>query len=313
MTRQYTQTALVTGAAGFIGSHLVDALLEQNLRVVGLDNLSTGTKSNLEIALEHEAFNLIEGDIRDRETIEHACDKVKVIFHLAAVTKVAESLRNPQKYHDINVKGTQNVINAAVNKQVSRLVFTSSAAVYGTPAKIPIPEEISPNPLSPYGTSKVEGERLCQEAANQQNLQAPQLRCFNVYGPRQTIDNEAGVISIFLHRARQGLPLVIYGDGHQTRDFIYIEDAVEAFIRAATLDAVSTQPINLGTGIAISIRELAEEIQNQVPSCPIEIQYEVPRAGDIYHSVARIDRLRRILDFTPRYALRNGIAKTLEF
>lgn len=311
MTRQGLQTVLVTGAAGFIGSHLVDALLRQNLRVVGLDNLSTGTKSNLATAMEHEAFTLIEGDIRDRETVEQACDKAEVVFHLAAVTKVAESLRDPQKYHDINVTGTQNVISVAVNKQVSRLVFTSSAAVYGAPAKIPIPEEIPLNPLSPYGASKVEGERLCHEVANQHNLQAPQLRCFNVYGPRQTIDNEAGVISIFLHRARQGLPLIIYGDGHQTRDFIYIEDAVEAFIRAATLDTVSTQPINLGTGTAVSIRELAEEIQDQVPSCPIDIQYEAPRTGDIYHSVARINRLQRTLDFTPRYELSNGIAKTV--
>ncbi|MFX1582112.1 MAG: NAD-dependent epimerase/dehydratase family protein, partial [Promethearchaeota archaeon] len=191
-TKLALQTALVTGAAGFVGSHLVDALLRNQVRVIGFDNLTTGTRQNLENAEFNDAFTLIESDIRDAKAIGQACKDCDVVFHLAAVTKVAESVRDPQKYTDINVTGTQNVITGAIKAGVKRFVFASSAAVYGTPEIVPIPEDAATQPLSPYGASKLEGERLCVKAA-EKGLVAPQLRLFNIYGSRQTKDNEAGV------------------------------------------------------------------------------------------------------------------------
>lgn len=306
------RTALVTGAAGFIGSHLVDALLQQGMRVVGLDNLTTGNKTNLTTALEHEAFQLLEGDIREADAVKQACENAEFVFHLAAVTKAAESVRNPQKYQDINVEGTRTVLTEAAKAKVKRILFTSSAAVYGTPETVPTPEEVTLNPLSPYGVSKIEGEKLCQTVSAKHGICIPQLRFFNIYGPRQSSETEAGVISIFLERSQQGLPLIIYDDGHQTRDFIYIEDVIQAYLQATTLEDVPSVPINVGTGIPVSILELAEEIRRQVPSCSSEIQFEAPRAGDIYHSYADIERMQQILQFTPQIPLREGIAKTFQ-
>ena len=306
------RTALVTGAAGFVGSHLVDALLVQGLHVVGLDNLTTGKKLNLSRALEHEAFQLIAGDIREADAVKQACENVEVIFHLAAVTKPAESMRHPQKYHDINVEGTRIVLTQAVKAQVTRVLFTSSAAVYGTPETVPTPEDVPLNPISPYGVSKIEGEKLSQSISAKHRICIPQLRFFNIYGPRQSPDSEAGVISIFLERSQQGLPLIIFGDGHQTRDFLYIEDCIQAYLQAATLQDLPSIPINVGTGRPVSILELAEEIRRQVPSCSSEIQFEAPRAGDIYHSYANIERMQQTLQFTPQIELSEGIAKTFQ-
>ena len=307
------RTALVTGAAGFIGSHLVDALLQQGLQVMGLDNLTTGNKTNLTTALEHKAFQLIEGDIREAGAVRQACKNTEFVFHLAAVTKAAESVRNPQKYHDINVEGTRIVLTEAVNAKVNRILFTSSAAVYGTPETVPTPEDVTLNPLSPYGVSKIEGEKICQAISAKHGICIPQLRFFNIYGPRQSSETEAGVISIFLERSQQGLPLIIYDDGHQTRDFIYIEDVIQAYLQTATLEEVPSVPINVGTGIPVSILELAEEIRRQVPSCSSEIQFEAPRAGDIYHSYANIERMQQVLQFTPQIKLHEGIAKTIQY
>ena len=307
-TTQTLHTALVTGAAGFVGSHLVDVLLLNKVRVTGFDNLTTGSRQNLDNAEMDEAFTLIEGDIRDSHAIGEACNNCDIVFHLAAVTKVAESVRNPQKYTDINVTGTQNVINGAIQAQVKRVVFASSAAVYGTPETVPISEDATTQPLSPYGSSKLKGEQLCQKAAAQ-GIIAPQLRLFNIFGPRQTAENEAGVVSIFIQRAQQGVPLIIFGDGHQTRDFIYIDDVVNAFLRAATLETIPSNPINVGTGIPVSIRELAEAIQQIIPSCSKEMQFEPPRAGDIYHSVAKIDQMQNLLQLTPQFSLYDGLRR----
>ncbi|MFX1319766.1 MAG: SDR family NAD(P)-dependent oxidoreductase [Promethearchaeota archaeon] len=307
MTTDTRRTVLVTGAAGFVGSHLVDALLRQRCRVRGFDDLSTGTLANLTYALDHAAFSFVEGDIRDLKAVGEICDTCDVVVHLAAVTKVDESLREPEKYMEINVTGTQNVLQGAVQANVSRVVFASSAAVYGTPETVPTPEAASTHPLSPYGASKLQAEQLCQQAAQDHGIEVPQLRIFNVFGSRQPSDNEAGVISIFIDRAQQGLPLIIFGDGYQTRDFIYIRDVTEAILQAATLETVPSVPINIGTGIPISVRELAEVIQELIPSCSTELLFEPPRPGDIYHSVAQITRMQQLLQFTPTYSLFDGL------
>ena len=302
-------TTLVTGAAGFVGSHLVEALLQRDIRVVGFDNFSTGSRQNLANALLQDEFTLIEGDIRDAKAVEEACKGCEVVFHLAAVTQVSESIRDPQKYTDINVTGTQNVLTGAVRAEVPRFLFASSAAVYGTPETVPIPEDSSTQPLSPYGSSKLQGEHLCHTTAANHEIIAPQLRLFNIYGPRQPSEGEAGVVSSFVNRAHQGLPLTIFGDGYQTRDFIYIDDVIEALIQAATMNSVSTIPINVGTGIPVSLRELAEAIQHTIPSCSNDIQFEPPRPGDIYHSVAQISRMQELLNFSPKYTLHEGLRR----
>ena len=306
-TTDARRTVLVTGAAGFVGSHLVDALLRQRVRVLGFDDLSTGTMDNLVNAVDHEAFTFIEGDIRDSKAVGAVCDACDIVVHLAAVTKVAESLREPEKYMEINVTGTQNVLDGAIQAEVRRVVFASSAAVYGAPETVPTPEEAATHPLSPYGASKLQAELLCQRAAHDHGIDVPQLRIFNIFGPRQPMDNEAGVISIFIDRARQGLPLMIFGDGYQTRDFIYIRDAIEAILRAATLETLPSKPINVGTGIPVSVRELAEVVQELIPSCSAEILFEPPRPGDIYHSVAQITCMQQLLQFTPTYSLFDGL------
>jgi UDP-glucose 4-epimerase len=310
MTNHPIQRALVTGAAGFVGSHLTDTLLRQRVHVVGLDNLSTGTTANLGRALDADHFSLRIGDIRDADVVRDACAHVDVVFHLAAVTKVAESIRDPQKYHDINVTGTHTLLAGAAHAKIRRVVFASSAAVYGTPETIPVPEDAILNPPSPYGTSKADAEAACQQFAAKHKMRIPALRLFNIYGPRQTVDTEAGVVAIFLDQAQAGQPLTIYGDGHQTRDFIFVEDVVETFIRAATLNAVPSQPINVGRGQPVTILELAEAVQNLVPTSSPELIFEKARPGDIYHSVAKTDRMKAQLQYVPKIPLREGLTKT---
>ena len=304
-------TALVTGAAGFIGSHLVDALLVRGCKVVGFDNFSTGSRDNLRLALKHEAFTLISGDIRDAEAVKEACRGVDVVFHLAAVTKVSESIRKPHKYQEINVEGTLNVVTGAAVAGVKRIVFASSAAVYGNPTKIPTPENVTPNPYSPYGASKLAAELFCQTVGAHHGLEVVPLRLFNVYGPRQATEDDAGVVGIFIHRALSGQPIIIFGDGGQTRDFIYVEDVVEAMMNAATVPLPDRHPINVGTGHPITIRRLAEEVLRQCRSNQ-EIITRSSRPGDIYRSVASVERMRKILGFKARYDLRHGLRKTIE-
>jgi len=309
MARSRNSTALVTGAAGFIGSHLVDALLAHKERVVGFDDFSTGNRTNLSAALSHDSFTLVTGDIRDAHAIQEACRSVDVVYHLAAATRVSESMRDPRKYHDINVTGTLNVVTAAVATGVTRMVFTSSAAVYGKPLTVPTPETIPPSPLSPYGASKVAAELFCQTIGMANGLQARILRLFNVYGPRQPAEDESGVVSIFIHRAQSGQPLVIFGDGHQTRDLIYVDDVVEALIRAGTLPKVPSEPINIGTGRPVSIRQLAEEVQRHCPSHNSGIVFQAARPGDIRHSVAAVGRMQQFLRFAAQHDLQKGLAK----
>jgi nucleoside-diphosphate-sugar epimerase len=304
--------ALVTGAAGFIGSHLVDTLLERQYNVVGFDNMTTGRISNLQHAMESKAFTLIKGDVRDLEELRAACREVDVVFHLAAATKVAESVRDPRLYHDVNVTGTLNVITSAVESEARRLVFASSAAVYGTPSQVPTPEGAPRTPLSPYGASKVAGELFCQTIAAHNPTESVLLRFFNVYGPRQLAEGEAGVVCSFIHRALTGGSMVIFGDGHQTRDFIFVDDVVEAMLRAATYQIRDSLPFNVGTGHPVSILELAREVQRQCPDSSSEIVFEKTRTGDIYHSVAAVGRMQHQLQFKAGYNISQGISKTLD-
>lgn len=268
--------------------------------------------SNLQEALESRAFRLIKGDIQDVGVVRAACQGTDVVFHLAALTKVAESVRNPRIYHDVNVTGTLNVVEGAVDAGVRRVVFASSAAAYGTPIEVPTPETAQINPLSPYGASKVAGELFCQTMTAHNDMESVILRFFNVYGPRQLAEGEAGVVSSFIHRAQSGQPLVIFGDGLQTRDFIFVGDVVEAMTCAATYQIRDNLPFNVGTGLPLSILELAEEVQRQCNSGSSEITFEKTRSGDIYHSVASVERMQQLLQFKAKHNISQGLRETLK-
>ncbi len=306
------QRILVTGAAGFVGSHLVEALLARGDHVVGLDNLSTGHQANLEQALASEAFTFVQGDIRDQAVVTQACQGVDLVYHLAAVISPSASLQDPETYHAVNVTGTLNVILAALHAEVRRLVFASSAAVYGTAPGLPVKETMPLSPLSPYGATKIAGEYYCQTLTAAQPMEVSILRFFNLYGPRQPVKGEAGVISLFLHRLQQGQPLILFGDGQQTRDFLFIHDAVNVLLRCAEVAELPPLPINVGTGQAVSIRALIDLLENLWPEGSIQIREEPARAGDIYHSVADVTRLQELLQYQAQYPLRHGLKATIQ-
>lgn len=294
------RTILVTGGAGFIGSHIADAVSERNeLRV--LDDLSTGSRTNVPADAR-----LIEGDIRDPEALDAAMEGVDVVFHEAAMVSVIASVEQPQACHDINGTATLNLLEAA-GANDSRVVFASSAAIYGHPDSVPIPEDATKQPASPYGLEKLTADYYTRIYAERYDLETVNLRYFNVYGPRQTGGQYSGVISAFLDQARAGEPITVEGDGEQTRDFVHVEDVVQANLRAATTEATGTS-YNIGTGSNISIRELAETVQ-AVTGTDSEIVHTDPRPGDIERSEADISKAREELGYTPTVPLEDGLSQ----
>ncbi|HIQ02466.1 MAG TPA: SDR family NAD(P)-dependent oxidoreductase, partial [Anaerolineales bacterium] len=248
---------LVTGGAGFIGSHLVEALVARGERARVLDDFSTGRWENL--AAVTGQVEVIEGDVRDRAAAARAVDGVEVVIHLAAIPSVQASVEDPQRVMAVNCTGTLNLLEAARAAGVRRFVFASSAAVYGDQTDLPLREDLPPDPLSPYAASKAAGEALCRAYFASYGLPTVVLRFFNVYGPRQDPRSPySGVISIFVERMRQGLPPVIYGDGEQTRDFVYVGDVVEAVVRAAEREEAVGEVFNIAGGRQTSVLELVK-------------------------------------------------------
>ena len=295
---------LVTGGAGFLGSHLVRALIKAGHSVRVLDNLSTGSLENIrDLPLE-----FIRGDIRDYDTVEAAVKNVDVIFHLAALIDVTESIEKPLDYLEVNVKGTLNVARAS--RGVSAVLFSSSCAVYGEPEFIPISEDHKLSPKSPYAASKASGEAYIISYSNLNGYRPVILRLFNVYGPKQT-KSYAGVISEFIRRALREEPPMIYGDGEQTRDFIHVEDVVDAMIRAMREER-ARGIYNIGSGKATKIKDLAYLILKLAGKTEIKPVYMPPRPGDIRNSEADITRARRDLNFEPRVELDRGIEMLME-
>ncbi|MGC9104746.1 MAG: SDR family NAD(P)-dependent oxidoreductase [Candidatus Methanodesulfokora sp.] len=295
---------LVTGGAGFLGSHLVRALIKAGHSVRVLDNLSTGSLENIrDLPLE-----FIRGDIRDYDTVEAAVKNVDVIFHLAALIDVTESIEKPLDYLEVNVKGTLNVARAS--RGVSAVIFSSSCAVYGEPEFIPISEDHKLSPKSPYAASKASGEAYIISYSNLNGYRPVILRLFNVYGPKQT-KSYAGVISEFIRRALREEPPMIYGDGEQTRDFIHVEDVVDAMIRAMREER-ARGIYNIGSGKATKIKDLAYLILKLAGKTEIKPVYMPPRPGDIRNSEADITRARRDLGFEPRVELDRGIEMLID-
>ena len=292
---------LVTGGAGFIGSHLVDTLVSNNdVRV--LDDLSSGTREQVDDRAE-----FIRGDVRDEATVQEAAAGVDIIYHQAGIVSVARSVEQPRTSHATNVAGTLAVLEAARTAD-ARVVFASSAAIYGEPTALPIAETHPTEPQSPYGLEKLTADRYLRLYDKLYGLETVPLRYFNVYGPRQTGGDYAGVIAAFLKQARAGGPLTVHGDGTQTRDFVHVDDIVRANLLAGTT-AATGQPFNVGTGDRVSIRELAETVRGLVDES-IDIVHEQPWAGDIPDSEADITRARERLGYEPTTELQAGL-KTL--
>ncbi len=301
---------LVTGGAGFIGGHLVDALLERGATVRVLDNFSTGRREN--IAHNLSKIDLIEGDIRDVETCARAVKDVDVVFHQAALPSVARSVEEPIPTDETNVGGTLKLLDCARRAGVQRFVFAASSSAYGETEVLPKVETMSPMPLSPYAVSKLTGEAYLQVFARLYGMKTCALRYFNVFGPRQDPKSHyAAVVPKFCTALLAGESPLIFGDGGQTRDFTFIENVVSANLLAATRD-VSGQVVNVACGERISLLDLVR-ILNELAGTNIPATHADGRPGDIRHSLADISAAKSLLGYEPTVSVRDGLARTLEF
>ena len=300
---------LVTGGAGFIGSHLVDALLERGARVRVLDNFATGKRENL--AQCHDRIELIEGDIREVETCRRGCEGVRFVFHEAALGSVPRSMKDPATTFAVNVGGTANVFAAARDANVSRVVYASSSSVYGDSERLPKREGEEGRPLSPYALSKVMNEQLAEIFTRCFGMEFIGLRYFNVYGPRQDPNGPyAAVIPRFFQAYLGGESPTIYGDGEQSRDFTFVESVVDANLRAAGGPIVACgRAYNVAHGEAITIREVARLVR-AVPAAGQTRSFLDPRPGDVRHSLADTTQARELLGFTAAVGLPEGLGRT---
>jgi UDP-glucose 4-epimerase len=300
---------LVTGGAGFIGSHISDRLLADGHRVRILDNFSTGKHENIPASDDVE---VIEGDVGDYDTVRASMAEVDSVFHEAAIASVPETVGDPLASERVNYRGTLNILEAARHAAVQRVVFACSAAVYGDLPELPKQESMPVKPLSPYAVDKLASEQACQMYTHLYGLETVSLRYFNVFGPRQDPSSPySGVISIFSDLLKHGKQPTIYGDGEQTRDFVYISDVVEANIRAATAPSAAGRAINIATGGKLSINELLMTICN-IKGRPFEPQYKPGRMGDIRHSRADISAAREYLQWQPLIGFEAGLRELFE-
>jgi UDP-glucose 4-epimerase len=301
---------LVTGGAGFIGSHLVEELLKRNYEVKVLDNFSTGKRENLK---EFEKdIELIEGDIRSYHIVEKAVKGIDIILHQAALPSVPRSIKDPITTNEVNVGGTLNILEGAKENKVKRVVFASSSSVYGDTPTLPKSEDMIPNPLSPYAVSKLAGENYCQVYSRIYGIETVILRYFNVFGPRQDPSSQySAVIPKFIKAIKEDKRPIIYGDGTQSRDFTYVANVVEANILAASSEVDSGIIMNCACGGQITLNELVNEI-NKILKKNIEPIYDEPRIGDIKHSYADIELINRKLNFKPIFNFYEGLKFTVE-
>ncbi|HPF59410.1 MAG TPA: GDP-mannose 4,6-dehydratase [Candidatus Competibacteraceae bacterium] len=304
-----TQTFLVTGAAGFIGSHSVEWLLARNQRVVGVDNLRTGRLENLEIARSSLAFEWVLADAGDEAVMRALFEQHRFtgVLHLAALVSVPESFREPALNYRLNLAAADCIARLCLEFKCKRLVFASSAAVYGTHAVLPNQESAIPQPQSPYAAAKLAAEVMLLGYAASYALEAVCLRYFNVYGPRQDPSSPySGVLSIFTDRFQGGLPAIVYGDGEQTRDFISVRDVARANGEALIQTHAMADCYNVCTGCGISLNQVLAVYQELFPDAP-PVEYTTARIGDIRHSRGNPEKLRNILGFSAQIPFRQGL------
>ena len=303
-----SKVVLVTGGAGFIGSHLAQELAERNYNVVIIDNLFTGKKENIEELVKKDNVEFNQGSVTDVPLLQSLFKGVEYVFHQAAIPSVPRSVANPLASHEANVTGTLNVLIAARDGGVKKVIYASSSSVYGDIPTLPKREDMAPNPQSPYAVTKLTGEYYCQAFQQVYGLSTVCLRYFNVYGPGQDPDSQyAAVIPKFIKRVSEGMPPIIFGDGEQTRDFTFIRDAVEANILFAESNASGV--FNIGKGSNISINDLARLVINIVGK-NLEPVYQDPRPGDIKHSLADIAKAKAC-GYNPKYTLERGLKETI--
>jgi UDP-glucose 4-epimerase len=303
---------LVTGGGGFIGSNLVRALLERGDEVRVLDNFSTGNRANLEDV--EDDVELVEGELRSYERVHAATRGVELVFHQGALPSVPRSVQDPLTTNAVNVEGTVNVLLAARDEGVRRVVFASSSSVYGNSGTLPRREDASPDPISPYAVAKLAAERYCVSASRVYPLETVALRYFNVFGPRQDPHSQyAAVVPKFISAVAAGEPVPIYGDGQQSRDFTFVANVVEANLLAADADGdgVSGAILNVATGRSATVDELADTI-GAILGKPVEKTYLPPREGDVRDSLADVSEARRLLGFEPRIGLEEGLRRTID-
>lgn len=309
------EKVLITGGAGFIGHHLAIAWRHRGAVVTILDNFRTGKRENLSAvraAVGDEGVRFIEGSITDRATLRGAMEGASVVHHLAAQVSVPESVERPHECVDINVGGTLHVLDVARELGVSRVVFSSSAAVYGDDPRSPKTEDMTPSPKSPYGITKLDGEYYLRMYAELHGLPTVSLRYFNVFGPRQDPKSVyAAAVPIFIDRALRGVPITIFGDGTATRDFVFVADVCAANILAATSPKAGRGEVfNVAQGGITTVRELAETVR-AITGSASEIVHAAERPGDIKHSRASVARITEALGFAPTVTLAEGLAQSV--
>jgi UDP-glucose 4-epimerase len=302
---------LVTGGAGFIGSNVVRALLARGDDVCVLDNFSTGSRANLAGLEDH--VELVEGDLRSYERVHTAVRGVEIVLHQGALPSVPRSVQDPLTTTAVNVEGTLNVLLAARDEGIRRVVNASSSSVYGNGGSLPRTESQLPDPISPYAVAKLAAERFGTSFSRVYGMEIVSLRYFNVFGPRQDPTSQyAAVVPRFIRAIAAGEPVTVYGDGEQSRDFTYVDNVVSANLLAAEAEGVAGEIVNVATGASATVNELADTIGRQLAR-PVERAYEPEREADVRASWADVGEARRLLGYEPQIALEEGLRRTADF
>ena len=303
---------LVTGGAGFVGSHIARALVESGARVRVIDNLSTGYQKNVEAIGPDVDF--VKADVADEQALHKVLNDVELIFHEAAIPSVPRSVDKPTETHKASVDATFKLLLAARDHKVRRLIYAASSSAYGDQPELPKREDMKPAPLSPYAVAKLVGEYYCQVFTRVYGLETVALRYFNVFGPRQDPTSQySGVISRFMSALTNGAEPVIYGDGEQSRDFTYISNVVDANLRAAESREAVGEVINIANGHRTTLNELLETMKTVTGNFQVTARHEPPRAGDVRDSLADLTRARTLLGYEPRVGLEEGLRLTFDW
>jgi len=305
---------LITGGAGFVGSHLCDKYTKEGNTVICLDNFMSGNLTNIRHLLSYRNFKLINGDVRDFDLLEKIMTDVEVVFHLAAQIHVDRSIIEPKLTYDINISGTQSILELARRYDVRKVIHASTSEVYGTAQYTPMDEKHPLNAPHPYGASKTAADRMCYAYKQTYGIDIAIMRLFNIFGPRQRDTGYGGVISIFVRRALNGMPPIVYGDGKQTRDYTYIEDALSAYDAVLNYKGVLDGPINFGTGREVKIIDLANRIikltGQQGKIKPVHVE---PRPGEVQRLIADISQAKKLLKWEPKCTLDEGLKKFVDW
>jgi len=304
---------LVTGGAGFIGSNLTESLLKGKHFVRVLDDFSTGKKENLIFDKEYPSLEIIKGDIRSLRTCKKAMKGMEYVFHQAALPSVQRSVEDPETSNAVNVGGTLNILLAAREEGVKRVIYASSSSIYGDTPTLPKHEGMPSHPLSPYALQKYIGEQYCRLFYQLYGLDSVSLRYFNIFGPKQDPNSVySAVIPRFIEALLHGRPPIIFGDGEQSRDFTFIENVVQANLLAMSAERLHGEAMNIACGKRISLNQLLK-ILKQILGSKLSPVYQEPREGDVRHSLADIHKSKKIINYMPKVGTREGLKKTVEF